>query len=143
MTRCTASHERNATRHLLGGFNTEGVHLTVTNDALAAFRDTVFSGNYVPVLLNHEVDADVRGALLTRFGQEYDVAIQLYAEALQQDHHHHAGSHIVLIVERATTVDIAVLTNSRKRVRVPLLRLHAHDVCVTHDQDRGFPAVSA
>ena len=80
----TARYKRNAPRHLFGGFNAEGVHAAVADNALSAFCDAVFSLDYVPVPLNHEVDAHLRRALFARFREKDHIPVERHAQRAQR-----------------------------------------------------------
>jgi len=76
MTGCTTRDQRDPTRHFFRCLNSNRLDRVILDDVLSAFREAVFSINYVEVLFNHEVDSDLGCALFTRLRQENHVSIQ-------------------------------------------------------------------
>ena len=62
--------------------------------------------------------------------------------ALELQHQHQAGDQVVLVVDRAATVDVAAVALGAEGRMGPLLRIDRHHVGVSHHQERPLLAVA-
>jgi hypothetical protein len=70
------------------------------------------------------------------------VAIESDLRPLQQEHSHQPGRHVVLVVDGAAAVDIAVFAGGAEGWVLPLRRVDGDDVAVTHDEERPLAPVT-
>jgi len=108
----------------------------------STFVERVFTGNLIPVLLHHKIDAELRCAFLTGFSQQDYVTVERHLETVQQQKDFQIGRVHGFIVNRSATEQIAVFLNGRKRVHGPFIALHANHVQVSHQQQRLLFAVA-
>ncbi len=69
---------------LLRGLHTDDPDVIIIGDAAAAFGETEFRGNRVPVVLHHVRDAVLRRAFFASLGQEDNIPIELDAVTFEQ-----------------------------------------------------------
>ena len=137
-----ACDEFDAHRELLRGCDRDVADFTVACHRGAAFGQAVLGGDFVPVLGDHVIDAELRCAFLAGFGQKDDVAVERDVGALEHGQQHQARGHVVLVVQRAPAVDVAVAPHRVERLHRPVLALHADDVGMSHDENRLFRTVA-
>ena len=142
MTGSTASNQRDAPRHFLRRFNADRFYSAIFYHVLAAFSQAVFGVYDIEVMLDHEIDTNFRSALLSGFGKENYVPVELDAVALQQQHDHQSGGHVILVIQCSTPIDKAFATQAAKRIGVPLVGLRANHVCMRHDQDWALRSIT-
>ncbi len=99
MTRRALRQELDPHGKLLGRRDGDVAHDTVPRHGAAAFGEAVLGGDLIPVLIDHEVDADLRRSLLAGLGQKNHVALQLDVLTLEHEQQHQAGRHAVFVVE--------------------------------------------
>jgi hypothetical protein len=116
--------------------------LTAAADYRASFRQAIFCFNLGPMILNHVADTQVGTAFFAGLREEDHVTIKRDIQAFEQYHQHHARDGVILIVDRAPTIDVPVLAGGAERRIEPLFRLHAHGIRVPHDEQRLLGAIS-
>src|SRR5579859_6257796 len=68
-------NQRKAARDLLRGGNGHILHFAVFLHYVSAFVQRVFTANVVPVLCDHEVNAELRRTLFSSLGQQDYIAV--------------------------------------------------------------------
>ena len=135
--------ERDAVRDLLRGLHGREAHLATRAGHAAAFREAVLGVDLRPVVLHHELDAELRAGFLAGLGQEDHVAIERHVQPLQLQHHHQGGDDVVLVVDGAASVDVAAVARGRERRMRPLRGVDLDHVGVAHDEERPLLAVAS
>ncbi len=106
------------------------------------FGEAVFGLDLRIVLAHHELHAEIRAALLAGLRQKDDVAVERHVEPLEQQHRHQPAGEVVLVVDRAASVDPAAVARGAERRELPLRLVDGDHVAVAHDQQRLLLAVA-
>ena len=88
MPRDAVRDEVDALRKFLRGLHAGIADLAIDARRVAALGEAVLGIDRVEVLVDHELDTDVRRALLACFGEEDHVAVERDEVALQLQHRH-------------------------------------------------------
>src|SRR5262245_37232496 len=134
----SARRQRNSVRNLFGSLRRGESNLAARSSHAAAFGETKLGLNFRPVLVDHELNAELSAGFFPRFGQKDYVAVQPRVHSFQQQHHHQPGGSVVFIVNRASTINIPAFTRSRERRVSPFRQINFDDVRVPHNQHRAF-----
>ena len=127
-------------RQLLGGLHGGEAHLSALARHGAGFGQAVLGVDRPEVLVHHELDADAGRPFLAGFRQEDDVAIERHIQPLQGEHRHERCHDVVLVVERAAPVDVAVRHHRPERRMRPLGGIDVDRVRMPHHEQRTLPA---
>ena len=85
-------------------------------------------------------DAEAHRAFFAGLEERDDVAVERHVLALQRQQRHDRGRDVVLVVDGAAAVDVAVLAQRAERGMGPLLGVDVHRVGVRHQQQRPLLA---
>ncbi len=143
VARRPARGQRDAVGDLLGRLHAREPYLSARARDAAALGEAVLGVDLRPVVLDQELDAELRAGLLAGLGQEDHVAVERHVQPLQLQHHHQRGDDVVLVVHGAAAVDVAAVARGRERRMRPLRRVDLDDVGVAHDEQRPLLAGAA
>ncbi len=97
----SAGDQPDPARGFLGSRDGHVPHLAPYRHGRAALGQRVFGGDFVPVAVDQEVNADLRRAFLAGLGDEDHIAIQLHMTALEHQHDHEACGDDLFVVHGA------------------------------------------
>ena len=129
-------------RDLFQGLDRRELDAATLARRIATFGKTVFAVDLSEVLIDHELNADSRGAFFASFEQHDDIAIQRHVVALEQQQRDERAGDVVFVVDGAAAVDVATVTLGAERRKRPFLRIDVDGVGVRHDQQRAPLAVA-
>src|SRR5581483_407783 len=106
-------------------------------DVVALGDEVLRVGDEIRPVRDDPPGAETPAGLLVRRSEKDDVPIERWTGALHGEKRHELGRGDALRVERATSVDVAVLARARERWQTPAARIGRDDVEM-REQDDGL-----
>ena len=106
----------------------------------AAFGEAELRLDLREMPFRHLTDAKVCRPFLARLEERDHIAVEGHVLSLQGEQGHERGGDVVLVVDRAAAVDIAILAQGTEGGIGPLLLVDVHRVGVRHEQQRTLLA---
>src|SRR5690348_3980244 len=120
--------------NFFSGLDADVLDFAVFYDDAAFFIQGEAGRDFVPVILDGELNAEFAALLFIAFGEHDDVAIEADVGALERDENGGVGDDRAFIVDGDAAVEIAVLDDAAEGIFLPFRAIHADDVEMRHEE---------